>query len=318
MSTIDNPFNFIERFEYLLKNELQFAIPVAAIKVLIEVIEKDTALTMSELMNTLENVISQLKTVPFCNTIPVSAGCDLFQRFITRSSPGFTEFSLFKAHLINRGNQFCNKAATCRDRIANLAIQFIKDDSVILIHSFSRVVMSALQLALSLKKRFKVYVTESRPTSAGYSAVKALTEAGINATLILDVGVGYIMDQVDLVLVGAEGVVENGGLINQVGTYQLSIIAKANNVPFYCLAESFKFVRLFPLNQSEVPLNLPEIRAYSEIIKSDHIDHTDITGIMVKTPSLDYTPPSYISLLVTDLGVLTPSGVSDELVKLYF
>lgn len=38
----------------------------------------------------------------------------------------------------------------------------------------------------------------------------------MHATLIMDGAVGYIMDQVDLVLVGAEGVVENGGLINQV------------------------------------------------------------------------------------------------------
>ena len=34
-------------------------------------------------------------------------------------------------------------------------------------------------------------------------------------------------------------------------------------------------------------------------------------------PVVDYTPPPYISLLFTDLGVLTPSAVSDELLKLY-
>lgn len=34
-------------------------------------------------------------------------------------------------------------------------------------------------------------------------------------------------------------------------------------------------------------------------------------------PMVDYTPPSYITLLFTDLGVLTPSAVSDELIKLY-
>lgn len=34
-------------------------------------------------------------------------------------------------------------------------------------------------------------------------------------------------------------------------------------------------------------------------------------------PSRDYTPPSYIGLLVTDLGVLTPAAVSDELIQLY-
>jgi translation initiation factor eIF-2B subunit alpha len=33
--------------------------------------------------------------------------------------------------------------------------------------------------------------------------------------------------------------------------------------------------------------------------------------------SLDYTPPNYLTLLFTDLGVLTPSAVSDELIKLY-
>jgi translation initiation factor eIF-2B subunit alpha len=34
-------------------------------------------------------------------------------------------------------------------------------------------------------------------------------------------------------------------------------------------------------------------------------------------PSVDYTPPNYISLLFTDIGVLTPSGVSDELIQFY-
>lgn len=34
-------------------------------------------------------------------------------------------------------------------------------------------------------------------------------------------------------------------------------------------------------------------------------------------PLVDYTPPAYITLLFTDLGILTPSAVSDELIKLY-
>lgn len=34
-------------------------------------------------------------------------------------------------------------------------------------------------------------------------------------------------------------------------------------------------------------------------------------------PLVDYTPPSYINLLFTDLGVLTPAAVADELLKMY-
>lgn len=33
----------------------------------------------------------------------------------------------------------------------------------------------------------------------------------------------------------------------------MAVCAKAQNKPFYVVAESFKFVRLFPLNQQDVP-----------------------------------------------------------------
>ena len=71
--------------------------------------------------------------------------------------------------------------------------------------------------------------------------------------MVLDAAVGYIIEKVDLVIVGAEGVVENGGIINKIGTNQMAVCAKAQNKPFYVVAESFKFVRLFPLNQQDVP-----------------------------------------------------------------
>lgn len=40
---------------------------------------------------------------------------------------------------------------------------------------------------------------------------------------------------------------------HQVGTYQMAVMTKAVNKPFYVVAESFKFVRLYPLNQEDVP-----------------------------------------------------------------
>ncbi len=35
-------------------------------------------------------------------------------------------------------------------------------------------------------------------------------------------------------------------------------------------------------------------------------------------PLCDYTPPEHITLLFTDLGILTPAAISDELIKLYY
>ncbi len=59
-------------------------------------------------------------------------------------------------------------------------------------------------------------MTESRPSNSGHKAVEILKQNGIPATVILDSAVGYMIEKVDMVLVGAEGVVENGGLINSV------------------------------------------------------------------------------------------------------
>ena len=66
-----------------------------------------------------------------------------------------------------------------------------------------------------------------------------LTAAGIPCTVVLDSAVAYVMDKVDFVLVGSEAVVESGGLINAVGSNQMAIIAKAENKPFYALAERY-------------------------------------------------------------------------------
>lgn len=132
-----------------------------------------------------------------------------------------------------------------------------------------------------------------------------LKAAGIECTLILDSAIAYIMESIDFVLVGAEGVVESGGIINRIGTYTMAMCAKEMKKPFYVLAESFKFSRLFPLNQRDLPNDYKySKKTLTQDLSSAH-------------PLVDYTSPAYITLLFTDIGILTPSAVSDELIKLY-
>ena len=70
---------------------------------------------------------------------------------------------------------------------------------------------------------------------------------GIKTTLIVDAAAAYIMDKVDCVLLGAEGIAETGGILNRLGSYTLAVCAKARNKPVYVLAESVKFIKLFTL-----------------------------------------------------------------------
>ena len=67
---------------------------------------------------------------------------------------------------------------------------------------------------------------------------------------MLDSSVGLVMSQgqIDCVFVGAEAVLENGGIVNRIGTLTIALCAKAYNKPFYVFAESLKFLKRFPLN----------------------------------------------------------------------
>ncbi|KAJ8487137.1 hypothetical protein ONZ51_g4352 [Trametes cubensis] len=297
---------------------------------------------MFELVQALNDGAEELKRRS-PNPISLNAGCELFIAFVTLFPHESDNFAELKKELEQQGRKYAAEAISFRDKIAELTLGFIKDDSVILTHSYSRVVLKAL-LHAHKTKRISVYVTESRPRGLGLKTYEALTAAGIPCTVVLDSAVAYVMDRVDFVLVGSEAVVESGGLINYVGSNQMAIVAKAANKPFYALAESYKFHRLFPLSQYDLPTHNPNIlslttpiarSAGQDAASSDAAQEATATsqtsrGIsssvteramtqeqIAKNPGVDYTRPDLISLVFSDVGILTPEGVSQYLVGMF-
>ncbi|NXE97078.1 EI2BA factor, partial [Menura novaehollandiae] len=294
----------IETFRAQLRDDPDVASAVAAIRALLGFLKQDRGETIQGLRNSLRDAIDTLSRVD--SSVAVSSGGELFLRFISLTSLEYSDYSKCKEIMIERGEIFLTKVSVSRSKIAKLCHPFIRDGARILTHAYSRVVLRVLEAAVKSKKRFSVYVTESQPDQAGQVLI-TLRKLNIPVTVILDAAVGYIMEKVDLVLVGAEGVVESGGIINKIGTNQIAVCAKAQNKPFYVVAESFKFVRLFPLNQQDVP---DRFKYKADTLKTGQ-------NLTEEHPWIDYTSPSLITLLFTDLGVLTPSAVSDELIKLY-
>ncbi|XP_025418845.1 translation initiation factor eIF-2B subunit alpha isoform X2 [Sipha flava] len=215
-------------------------------------------------------------------------------------------FADCKKVMLDRGKVFLKKLTEARNKVAKITLPFFVDGINILTHSKSRVVLEAMKLAVNSQKRFHVYVSESAPDKSGIEMYNCLKKLSIPCTLILDSAVGYIMERVDMVMVGAECVVESGGIINKIGSCTMAICAKELKKPFYVLTESYKFSRMYPLNQKDLPNNF---KYTANNLNDDNLLNAH--------PSVDYTHPSYISLLFTDLGILMPSAVSDELIKLY-
>lgn len=305
----DSSFDITEVYLKFLEEDKDMTMPIAAIESLVTMLRIKEPTTSSELINLVKSNIETLKS-SISNAISLSAGCDLFMRFVLRNTNMYSDWESCKRNLVENGELFVQRAKESRFKLAEFGLPFIKDDDTILVHSFSRVVFQLLKKARADRLvRFRVIVTESRPTENGYHMAKLLQEADIPVELIVDNAVGFVIHKVDKILVGAEGVAESGGIINHIGSYQIGCLAKANNKPFYVVTESHKFVRLFPLAPNDLPNDLTSFG-----LKSTESEERE----NLKTQLIDFTPHEYITALITDLGVLTPSAVSEELIKIWY
>ncbi|BGO89815.1 hypothetical protein NBRC10512_007232 [Rhodotorula toruloides] len=332
-------FDVVKHFGALLERDDPMPAPVAAVEALAELVSRSDSSTIQELLALLRQASAQIAASSF-NPVSAQSGTSLFLRFLTlQRPPPEMSFREFKAELVSRAREFVRDSGKCRATIAAHMSNFIQDGNTLLVHSYSRVVIQALLFAAQTqKKRFQVYVTESRPFGLGLKTHAVLTEAGIPCIVVLDSAVAYIMSKCDLAVVGAEAVCESGGLVNFIGGYQMAIAAKAMGKPFYALAESFKFTRLFPLSQYDIPSSLPSAPlAFPEFddpvsTKSTGVPPTPVRPMIHSrmpeplemsdeatrhNPILDYTTPDHITLIVSDIGVMTPSGVSDALLAVY-
>jgi len=408
-----NLLRLVSDFRRRVASNPDQSIAVSAIQVLTSVVRESSATTMMGLERELGEVVAALKQCS-PSSIALAAGCELFSRYVTRASLDIPRFEDCVARVLERGEQFSRMNLESRAQIARLAEPFIVDGCTILIHGYSRLVHAVLTYAATRsedgRKHFNVLVSEGRPNCDGYHAAAELVKVGIPVTMVVDSAIAHVMDSVSLVLLGAEGVAESGGVINKIGSYGLALIAHARGKPVYVAAESYKFARLFPLGQQDLPETREQQQKFTRVrVEETHNAHattnattsqpssslsssssanltsslnTSVSSAVVNAsadflfqpsssssstspspsstpnknpsqpqqqsssilrpahrppsspspsssttspqlfstlnPSSDYTPPELISLLFTDIGVLTPSAVSDELIKLYY
>ncbi|EPS71779.1 hypothetical protein M569_02977 [Genlisea aurea] len=299
-------FSVVDEFNNWRKQP-ELAEAVAAIRALASVIRSSQAKTMMELEIELKKSCDSLKSWD-TTSISLAAGCDLFMRYVIRTSAlEYEDFNSAKSRLLERAEKFGEISCKARRIIAMLCQDFIFDGCTVLVHGFSRVVLEALRTAAQNNKLFRVLCTEGRPDRAGLRLSNELVKLDVPVKLLIDSAVAYSMDEVDMVFVGADGVVESGGIINMIGTYQIALVARSMNVPVYVAAESYKFARLYPLDQKDMA---PALRPIDFGVPIP-------SKVEVERSARDYTPPQFLTLLFTDLGVLTPSVVSDELIQLY-
>ena len=147
-----------------------------------------------------------------------------------------------------------------------------------------------------------VYADETRPRlQGGRLTAWELVQEGIPSNLIADnVAATLIRDgKIDVILVGADRIALNGDTANKIGTFMLSVVAKAYNVPFYIVAPTTTID--FDIETGE-EIHIEE-RVSEEVT---HVENIRIApeGIKVYNPAFDVTPNKNIAGIITEKGIV--------------
>eukprot|EP01100_Stratorugosa_tubuloviscum_P008466 TRINITY_DN353_c0_g1_i4.p1 TRINITY_DN353_c0_g1~~TRINITY_DN353_c0_g1_i4.p1 ORF type:complete len:271 (+),score=106.90 TRINITY_DN353_c0_g1_i4:88-900(+) len=239
--------------------------------VLSQTLNSTKAKTIMELDENLKLALATTKTHFPSNS--VAAICDLFSFLVKRRIQNCQDFSDCKDQIIEVGKKLYEISLSSRTKIAEFAQPFIGDGASILVHGFSHCVIATLKEAAKNNKQFNIFVTEGRPSSSGKLVAQLLKNEGMPVTMIPDSAVARNIEKIDMILIGADVVAESGGVVSQIGAYQISITAAAFRKPFYVAVESNRFSRIYPLSQRDLP---------AEKINADLINQYADIGITVK------------------------------------
>ena len=149
------------------------------------------------------------------------------------------------ARITKQTRRFQDLSVDSKNLIQQYASKVLRDGMTVLVHGHSTCVMEVIGSAHQQGIRLKVIATHC--TNEGHLVQAFCDEHKIPCKLVQNTSVGLCMDLVDCVFVGAEVVLENGGIVNKLGTFTIALCAKQFNKPFYVFAESLKFLKRFPL-----------------------------------------------------------------------
>jgi methylthioribose-1-phosphate isomerase len=161
--------------------------------------------------------------------------------------------------------------------------------------------LGVLRVAFQQGKKIHILVPETRPYLQGARLTAwELHKGGIPLTLITDNMVGHFLKtgKVGAIVTGADRIAANGDSANKIGTYQIAVLAKENNVPFYIAAPVSTFDLSIP-DGDHIPI---EERAAAEVT---HLQGVRIApeDVHAAHPAFDVTPARYIAAIFTERGV---------------
>uniref|UniRef100_A0A673NBJ9 Translation initiation factor eIF2B subunit delta n=1 Tax=Sinocyclocheilus rhinocerous TaxID=307959 RepID=A0A673NBJ9_9TELE len=202
------------------------------------------------------------------------------------------------------------KIILASEAISKYAIEKISNGDVILVYGCSSLVNHILCEAFEKQRKFRVIVVDSRPRLEGRETLRRLVKKGIRCTYVLISALSYILPEVSKVFLGAHALLANGYVMSRVGTSQIALVAKAYNVPVLVCCETYKFCERvqtdsFVSNELDDPDDLIVTRN-----GKTHLENWQtVKSLGLLNLVYDVTPPDFVDLVITDLGMIPCTSV---------
>src|SRR6202045_4931195 len=161
--------------------------------------------------------------------------------------------------------------------------------------------LGVIRVAFQQGRKLHVLVPETRPYLQGARLTAwELHRGGIPLTVITDNMVGHFLKtgKVGAIVTGADRIAANGDTANKIGTYQMAVLARENNVPFYIAAPVSTFDLSIPSGE-QIPI---EERSAAEVTHIRGVRIAPIGGAAAH-PAFDVTPARLIAAIFTERGV---------------
>ncbi len=214
--------------------------------------------------------------------------------------------------LIGQIDTFIHERITLADEaIIGYAFSRIVPGDVVLVYASSYVVERVLLYAMQRDVTFRVIVADAGPKFEGREMMRRLLDAGLRCTYAGLHALSYLMPEVTKLFLGASSMLVNGTLVARAGTALVSMLAHEHNVPVLVCCETYKFCERVLLDSI----------CYNELGDPDDLVHADANGPspidewrdMPKLKLLnllyDATPMKYLTMVVTEAGVVPPTSV---------
>ncbi len=162
--------------------------------------------------------------------------------------------------------------------------------------------LGVIRAAFEAGKKIQVFADETRPWLQGARLTAwEMKKVGIPVTVIPDGASGSLMARGEIVacVVGADRIAANGDVANKIGTYNVAVLAKENEIPFYVAAPR-STVDLATKEGKDIPI---EWRDEKEV---HFCGNKRITpkGVAAANPAFDVTPARYVSAIITEVKVV--------------